>query len=121
MSARRAENTFPRDLRDVGLQSWVGFAYIVLVSQLLGFFAWYRGLARGGVARVSQIQNIQMFMTILAGALLLGEPMDSGTAGFAVGVTMLVALSRRSTVRSQLLTGVVVTRTPEAERDDRSE
>ncbi len=105
--------TFPRELGHVGLQSWLGFAYVILVSQLLGFFAWYRGLARGGVARVSQIQNLQVFMTMLAGALLLGEPIDSGTAGFAVGATMFVALSRRSAVRSPLLTGVAVTRTPE--------
>lgn len=88
---------------------------------MLGFFAWYRGLARGGVARVSQIQNLQMFMTILAGALLLGEPMDSDTAGFALGAAMFVALSRRSAVRSPPLTDVAVTRTPEGERDDRSE
>ncbi len=98
-----------------------GIAYIVLVSQLLGFFAWYRGLARGGVARVSQIRNLQMFMTMLAGALVLVEPTDSGTAGFAVGATMFVALSRRSAVRSPLLTDVAVARTPEGERDDRSE
>ena len=37
----------------------VGFAYLVVVSQLMGFFAWYAGLARGGIARVGQAQQVQ--------------------------------------------------------------
>ena len=35
----------------------------------LGFFAWYAGLARGGVARVGQIQLAQPVLTlVLVGA-----------------------------------------------------
>ena len=33
--------------------AWASLAYLSLVSMLLGFFAWYRGLALGGVARVA--------------------------------------------------------------------
>ena len=33
-----------------------GFAYVSLVSMFLGFFAWYAGLARGGIARIGQVQ-----------------------------------------------------------------
>jgi drug/metabolite transporter (DMT)-like permease len=32
-------------------QAWAGFAYVSVISMYLGFFAWYAGLARGGVAR----------------------------------------------------------------------
>ncbi len=53
--------------------AWLGFAYVALVSQFLGFFAWYHGLALGGVARVGQIQLLQPFMTLGFSALLLGE------------------------------------------------
>jgi drug/metabolite transporter (DMT)-like permease len=48
---------------------WVGFAYVAVFSMWLGFFAWYRGLALGGVMRVSQVQLLQpFFWMLLAGA-----------------------------------------------------
>ncbi|MGF1629875.1 MAG: DMT family transporter [Kiloniellaceae bacterium] len=78
--------------------SWVAFTYVALFSQLFGFFAWYRGLLLGGVARVSQVQLLQTFMTIGASALLLGESIDALTLGFAVFVVASVALGRRMPV-----------------------
>ena len=39
----------------------------------LGFFAWYAGLARGGVARVGQVQLTQPLLTFVWAALVLGE------------------------------------------------
>jgi drug/metabolite transporter (DMT)-like permease len=80
-------------------QSWAAFLYVALFSQLFGFFAWYRGLALGGVARVSQVQLLQTFMTIAASALLLGETIDAMTLGFAVFVVASVAVGRRMPVR----------------------
>ena len=47
---------------------------------LLGFFAWYRGLALGGIARVGQIQLVQPVMTMTWAALILGEVIDLPTA-----------------------------------------
>src|SRR5882672_8123049 len=35
-----------------GPAAWGAFAYVTLISQVVGFFAWYNGLALGGVARV---------------------------------------------------------------------
>lgn len=52
---------------------WTSFAYLAAVSMFLGFFAWYRGLAIGPVARVSQVQLVQPVMTLVWAALLLGE------------------------------------------------
>jgi drug/metabolite transporter (DMT)-like permease len=80
-------------------QSWAAFLYVALFSQLFGFFAWYRGLVLGGVARVSQVQLLQTFMTIAASALLLGETIDAMTLGFAVFVVASVAVGRRMPVR----------------------
>lgn len=54
---------------------WSAFAYLAVVSMYLGFFAWYRGLAIGPMAQVSQIQLVQPVMTIGWAALLLGEPL----------------------------------------------
>jgi drug/metabolite transporter (DMT)-like permease len=79
--------------------SWAAFAYVALFSQLFGFFAWYRGLVLGGVARVSQVQLLQTFMTIGASALLLGESIDALTLGFAVFVVASVAVGRKMPVR----------------------
>ncbi len=80
-------------------QSWAAFAYVALFSQLFGFFAWNRGLALGGVARVSQVQLLQTFLTIGASVLLLGETIDAMTLGFAVFVVASVALGRRMPVK----------------------
>ena len=49
------------------------FAYLAVVSQYLGFFAWYRGLAIGPMAQVSQVQLVQPVLTIVSAVLLLGE------------------------------------------------
>lgn len=55
------------------LPAWGGFAYLSLVSAFLGFFAWYHGLALGGVAKVGQIQLLQPFLTFVFAAAFLGE------------------------------------------------
>jgi drug/metabolite transporter (DMT)-like permease len=68
--------------------AWAGFAYAAAVSQFLGFFAWYHGLALGGVARVGQIQLLQPFMTLGFSALLLGEKI-APLAIVAMGVAAL--------------------------------
>jgi len=79
--------------------TWAAFLYVALFSQLFGFFAWNRGLALGGVARVSQVQLLQTFLTIGASALLLGEAIDAMTLGFAVFVVVAVAIGRRQPVK----------------------
>ena len=71
------------------------FLYLALVSQLLGFFAWYKALAIGGVARVSQLQLLQPFVTLAASALLLGEAITSTTVVFGVLVVASVAIGKK--------------------------
>ena len=80
-------------------QVWTGFFYVALFSQLIGFFAWNKGLALGGVARVGQVQLLQLFMTLAASWLLLGEEITPQTLVFAVLVVGAVAWGRRMTVR----------------------
>ncbi|MEX2409685.1 MAG: DMT family transporter, partial [Rhodovibrionaceae bacterium] len=78
---------------------WLGFFYVSLFSQLLGFFAWYRGLDLGGVAKVAQLQLLMPFVTLAGAALLLGETIEPATLGFAVAVCAIVGLGRRMPVR----------------------
>lgn len=70
------------------------FAYVALVSQWLGFFAWYRGLALGGVARVGQVQLMQVFMTIGFATLFFGEVAPATTWLFAAAVVATVFAGR---------------------------
>jgi drug/metabolite transporter (DMT)-like permease len=60
-----------------------------------GFFAWFRGLALGGALRVSQMQLLQPFISIVAAVPLLGESLDALTLGFALAVVATVFLGRR--------------------------
>lgn len=84
---------------DVPLGPWIGFAYVTLMSQYIGFFAWNAGLAMGGVARVSQVQLLQTFVTLAAAALLLGEEVTLVTWAVAIAVLALVLAGRRAPVR----------------------
>jgi drug/metabolite transporter (DMT)-like permease len=77
----------------------LAFGYVTLFSQLLGFFAWYRGLAEGGLARVGQVQLLQVFLTIGFAGLLFGESIDPATWGYAALVVALVAAGRLTTIR----------------------
>lgn len=76
------------DALDAAPSAWLGLAYVVVFSMFLGFFAWYAGLARGGVARVGQLQLAQPVLTLGWSVLLLGETVDSLT--LLVGVLVLV-------------------------------
>ena len=75
--------------------AWAGFAYVSVVSMFLGFFAWYRGLALGGIGAVGQTQLVQPFLTIFASAWLLGERVDAATFVAAALVIVSIALGRR--------------------------
>ena len=89
----------PSDLGTVPASAWIGLAYITLLSQYLGFFAWNAGLALGGIARVSQVQLLQTFVTLGIAALLNGERVDGPTWGVAVAVVGLVLFGRRAAVQ----------------------
>jgi len=71
------------------------FFYLAFVSQLFGFFAWYRGMAIAGIARASQLQLLQLFMTVAAAIILLNEPYDSEVLIFGAAVVVCVALGSR--------------------------
>ena len=78
--------------------AWASLAYVGAMSMYLGYFAWNAGLARGGVARVSQVQLLQPFLTFAIAAAVLGERIDAATAIVALVVVALVFASRRTRV-----------------------
>jgi drug/metabolite transporter (DMT)-like permease len=81
-----------------GAGAWLGLAYVSVVSMFLGFFAWYAGLARGGVARVGQVQLLQPLMTFTWAGLILGEHVGPGTVLAAAGVLAAVVATQRARI-----------------------
>ena len=73
----------------------LSFLYLALVSQLFGFFFWNKGLALGGVARVSQTQLLQPIVTLVASALLINETINVQTIVFAILVIVTVAIGKK--------------------------
>ncbi len=82
----------------VQVSAWVGFAYASVFSMWLGFFAWYRGLALGGVVRVSQVQLLQPFLALLFAVPVLGERLRPSTLLFTLAVVAVVLVGRRMPV-----------------------
>ena len=82
----------------VAASAWIGFAYVTLVSQLTGFFAWYYGLSLGGIARVSQTQLMQLFFTLAASEWLLGETIDGRILIYGTAVVIAVAIGARARI-----------------------
>ena len=79
----------------VRASAWLGLGYAALFSMWLGFFAWYRGLALGGVVRVSQVQLLQPFLALLFAVPVLGETLQPVTVVFALAVMAVVFIGRR--------------------------
>ncbi|MFQ3325305.1 MAG: drug/metabolite transporter (DMT)-like permease [Pseudomonadales bacterium] len=90
-----AINAAPAELAAVPIQGWLCFLYLALVSQLCGFFIWYKGLDLGGIARVSQVQLLQPFITLFAAVILLGESISIMTVTFVLLVVATVWLGKK--------------------------
>lgn len=80
--------------------AWWALAYVAACSMWIGFFAWYRGLALGGTVRVSQVQLVQPFLSMLFAVPLLGERLDLLTLVFGLAVIATVFMGRRMPVRA---------------------
>ena len=91
--------TLPRG--ELPASAWWGFAYVAVFSMWIGFFAWYRGLALGGTVRVSQVQLVQPFLSMLFAVPLLGERLDAVTLGFALAVIATVFIGKKMPVRQE--------------------
>lgn len=80
---------------------WLAFAYLGVVSMFLGFFAWYRGLAIGPMAHVSQVQLAQPVMSILWAGLILHENLTWQTIAGGIVVVLCAGLAVRARLYRQ--------------------
>jgi drug/metabolite transporter (DMT)-like permease len=88
--------TMPADLTHIALKPWLALLYVALFSQWIGFFAWNAGMALGGIARVSQVQLLQPFITFALAAYFNGETITLQILLFAAAVVATVAISTRT-------------------------
>lgn len=86
------------DLWNVPWSAWLAFGYVSVVSQWLAFFLWYHGMALGGIARVSQMQLLQPFLTLMAAGLFFGESVTGTMLIFALVVVAIVAVGKNMSV-----------------------
>ena len=91
--------TFNTQYIHAGPIAWTSFIYLSLFSMFIGFFFWYEGLAVGGIARVSQVQLIQPFCTLVAASILLGDSLTIMNLVFAFLVVSTVILGKRMLVK----------------------
>lgn len=91
----------PESFAAISTQTWLGFLYLALASQLFGFFLWNKGLVLGGIARVSQTQLLQPFFSIFAAIWLLSEQVDLPTYFFATAVVIAIAVTRKMQIRTK--------------------
>ena len=85
-------------IQTINSSAWWAFAYVAVFSMWLGFFAWYRGLALGGTVRVSQVQLVLPFLSMLFAIPLLGEKLDAVTVGFGLAVIATVFMGKKMPV-----------------------
>ena len=111
--------TMPADIAHIPLKPMLGLLYVALFSQWIGFFAWNAGMAMGGIARVSQVQLLQPFVTFALAAFFNDETITPQIILFAAAVVATVAIStrtrgRKAPVRSKLTSvpGVTPPATP---------
>lgn len=96
VSIPAAALTMPADITHVALKPWLALLYVALFSQWIGFFAWNAGMAMGGIARVSQIQLLQPFITFALASFFNGETITLQILLFASAVVATVAISTRT-------------------------
>jgi drug/metabolite transporter (DMT)-like permease len=92
--------TYRPEYVHVGPEIWISFAYLGIFSMFVGFFFWYEGLRIGGIARVSQVQLLQPFCTLLGSSLLLGEAFTLINIVFAVLVVLTVMVGKQMLVKT---------------------
>ena len=78
---------------------WAAFGYTAAVSMFVGFFAWYGGLARAGIAKAGQVQLAQPALSMIWGWPLLGEHLSAAAVVTIVIVLGAVAAGRTAAVR----------------------
>ena len=78
---------------------WVsisGLLYLAVISQWWGFRFWYQAMAEAGAGRISQIQLLQPFLTLLFAVIFLAESFAFEQGLFALLIVLAICSALRS-------------------------
>ncbi|AYZ16525.1 DMT family transporter [Klebsiella pasteurii] len=87
--------TQPASWSALSVSTWAALGYVSVFSMLIGFIFWYKGLAAGGIAAVSQLQLLQPFFGLGLAAALLHETVSPVMLAATLGVILCVIGSRK--------------------------
>lgn len=87
----------PVSFQSVSPSALVGLIYVSLFSMLIGFFFWYKGLAQGGIAAISQLQLLQPLMGLGIAAVLLHEQVSWSMLVVIAATILCVAAAKKFT------------------------
>lgn len=87
--------TWPTTMNTISESGWLALGYVSLFSMLIGFIFWYKGLVKGGIAAVGQLQLLQPFLALALCALLLHETVTPLMMVITSGVMLCVIGSRK--------------------------
>ena len=86
--------------RSIPVSAWLGFVYVAVFSMWVGMMIWYHALHIGGAVRVSQVQIIQPFLTIMFSVPLLGERFEWLTLLFAGAVVWTAYMGKKVPIQT---------------------
>lgn len=81
--------------------------FLGLVSNLLAFFSWNKALAMGGIAKISQLQLLQTFMTYGVAIVFMNEMIDLLSVLVCVLVVVTVYMTQQAAKQSSSLDPVI--------------
>lgn len=79
-------------------QIWAIALTLSIVSTVVAFIAFLRGLAILGPVRTAILSTVEPFYTALLGALLLGQPLGPATIAGGACIIVAIVLLQRSTI-----------------------
>ncbi|MDA3558531.1 DMT family transporter [Acinetobacter sp. AOR15_HL] len=85
----------PTSFQNISASALVGLVYVSLFSMLIGFFFWYKGLAQGGIAAISQLQLLQPLMGLAIAAALLHEHVSWSMLVVTAATLLCVAAAKK--------------------------
>lgn len=85
----------PTSFQNISASAVIGLIYVSLFSMLVGFFFWYKGLAQGGIAAISQLQLLQPLMGLAIAAALLHEHVSWSMLVVTAATLLCVAAAKK--------------------------
>lgn len=76
--------------------SIIAVLYLAILSQWWGFRYWYQAMAEAGAGRISQIQLLQPFFTLLFAVIFLAESFEIEQGLFALLIVLAICSALRS-------------------------